>query len=213
MKKLIIFDMDGIIFKHSNFWLELHKAYGTYKEGIKLTTKYVKTDYQKLVNEVVGRLWKEKPAKVYFNLINKSRYITGAKTTFKKLKEKKYKIGIVSSGPSHLAQRLKEECNIDYYFTNELLIKKGKIVGSTDIKYWPIRYGSKKDPLKEICNVSNTKLEDTITIVHDENDIEMAKESGYTIGFYPVSKELEKHCDIIINTGKPDLRKILKYLN
>ena len=62
--------MDGVIFEHRNFWLELHKAYGTYKEGIELTKKYLATDYQKLVDEVIGRVWKNKPAQYYFDLVN-----------------------------------------------------------------------------------------------------------------------------------------------
>jgi len=42
MGKLIVFDMDGIIFEHINFWLELHKAYGTHEEGAKLTKNWLR---------------------------------------------------------------------------------------------------------------------------------------------------------------------------
>ena len=41
--------MDGVIFEHFNFWMELHQAYGTYQEGLELTKKYGPTNYQKLV--------------------------------------------------------------------------------------------------------------------------------------------------------------------
>lgn len=212
MRKLIVFDMDGIIFEHFNFWLELHKAYGTYEEGVKLTKKYLTTDYQKLVNEVIGRLWKDKPAKKYFDLVNSINYIKGAKETLKELKKRDYKIGVISSGPSDLAERVKKECGVDYSFTNKLLIRKGKIAGNEDIKYWPIRYGSKRDPLKEICRLSNTKPEDVIVVVHEDNDIEMAEEAKFAIAFYPTSEGLVKHCEKVIRDGKPDLRKILKYI-
>ena len=33
MPTLICFDMDGVIFEHRNFWLELHKVFGTLEEG------------------------------------------------------------------------------------------------------------------------------------------------------------------------------------
>ncbi|MFH1209271.1 MAG: HAD hydrolase-like protein [archaeon] len=209
MKKLIVFDMDGIIFEHFNFWLELHKAYNTYEEGIILTKKYLKTDYQKLVDEVIGRLWKGKSSSIYFDLIKKANYVKGAKETLKELKNKGYKIGIVSSGPSDLAERAKKECKIDYYFTNKLLIKNGKITGSKDIKYWPIRHGSKKDPLKEICKLSNTKIKDSIVVIHEDSDLEMAQEAGFVIGFNP-SKEIKTYCKVIIKGD--DLREILKYV-
>ena len=67
--KLIAFDMDGVLFKVHNFWMELHKAFGTYKQGRKLTDKYLLTDYDKLVKEVVESLWKGKDATAYFKLI------------------------------------------------------------------------------------------------------------------------------------------------
>lgn len=31
--KLICFDMDGVIFKDVNFWMELHKAFDTLEKG------------------------------------------------------------------------------------------------------------------------------------------------------------------------------------
>jgi len=208
MKKLIVFDMDGIIFKSFNFWLELHKAYDTYEEGLELTTRYLTTDYQKLVDEVIGRLWKGKPAKIYFDLIKKAEYVKGAKETLKELKNKGYKLGIVSSGPSGLAERVKKECKIDYYFTNNLFLKNGKVAGSKDIKHWIIRQGSKKDPLKEICKLSNTKIKDSIVVVHEDNDIEMAQEAGFVIGFNP-SKEIIKYCNVIVKSE--NLFEIIKY--
>ena len=73
--KLIAFDMDGVIFKHHNFWMELHRELGTLEEGTALTRQYVKTDYPRLVREVIGRLWAGKPAKPYFDLINKHQYV------------------------------------------------------------------------------------------------------------------------------------------
>jgi phosphoserine phosphatase len=208
MNKLIVFDMDGIIFESFNFWLELHKAYDTYEEGIELTTRYLTTDYQRLVDEVIGRLWKGKPAKTYFDLIKKAKYVKGAKETLKELKNKGYKLGIVSSGPSGLAGRVKKECKIDYYFANNLLIKNGKVAGSKDIKHWVIRHGSKRDPLKEICKLTNTKVKESIVVVHGDNDVELAQEGGFVIGFNP-SKEIKKYCKAI--TKGNDLREILKY--
>ena len=67
--KLISLDMDGVVFKDTNFWLELHKVLGTLEEGTKLTKKYLKTDYEKLKNEVIGRLWKGKDATEYYKLV------------------------------------------------------------------------------------------------------------------------------------------------
>ena len=79
MIKLVAFDMDGVIFKHFNFWLELHKISGIYEKGKELTEKYKKNNYEKLVDEVVHKLWKGKSAKPYFDLVKKSRISSKSK--------------------------------------------------------------------------------------------------------------------------------------
>jgi len=210
MTKLIVFDMDGMIFEHFNFWLELHKVFGTYGEGIELTKKYLKTDYKKLVEEVIGRLWKDKPASVYFDLVKKIRYNRGVKETIAELKKKEYKIAIISSGPSDLAERAQKELGVDYIYTNKLLIEKNKIAGSRDMRYWPVRERNKATILRRLCEQHNLFLKDVIVVVHEENDIKMARSAGLTIAFNPTSKELEKYCNVIVR-GKT-LKEILNYI-
>jgi phosphoserine phosphatase len=208
MGKLIVFDMDGIIFEHINFWLELHKLYGTYGEGAELTKKYLKTDYKKLVEEVIGRLWKNKPAEIYFDLVSKIKYKAGIRELIFELKKRGYKIAIISSGPSDLAKRAKKEIGIDYFYTNKLLIKNKEVAGSKDLKYWRVRDNNKQGALREFCRMHNLFLKDVIAVVHGENDVPMAKSAGFSIAFNPESKELEKYCNSIIK-GK-DIREILK---
>lgn len=204
MTKLIIFDMDGVIFEHVNFWIELHKAYGTLEEGAELTKRYLKTNYQKLVDEVIGRLWKGKPAKPYFDLINKIDYKPKVKETIAKLKELDYKIALISSGPSDLAERAKNELDIDYIYTNKLVIKDDKVLGTTDIKHWPLRFGNKAKVLRKICEDNNIDFKDCIVVAHDDNDVKMARVAGFSIAFKPEDEELKKYCNIIIEKGDID---------
>jgi phosphoserine phosphatase len=203
--------MDVMIFEHFNFWLELHKVYGTYEEGLELTKKYLKTDYKRLVEEVIGRLWKDKPAPVYFDLIKRIRYLPGVKETISELKKRGYKIAIISSGPSDLAERAKKELGIDYAYTNKLLIKNNNIAGSKEMKYWPVRDDNKQEALREFSREHSLFLKDVIVVAHGENDISMAKSAGFVVAFNPESKELEKYSNIIIK-GK-DLREILKVID
>jgi phosphoserine phosphatase len=201
--------MDGVIFEHFNFWFKLHKIYGTFGEGKKLTELYVKTNYKKLVEEVIGRLWKGKPKKDYMKLVKSIRYVKGAKETLQELKKRGYKIAIISSGPSDLAERAKKEAGIDYIYTNKLVFRNGKVLGTTEMKYWPIRQANKQVILRELCEKYLIDYKDCIVVVHEDNDIKMAKTAGIAIGFNPTSKELEKYCKFIIALTKlfPFLKK------
>ena len=204
--KLIVFDMDGVIFEKINFWMTLHKAYGTYKEGKKLTEKYLKTNYAKLVDEVVGRLWKGKDAKPYHDLIKKAKYVKGAKQLFKELHKKGYKIAVISSGPIDLALRAKKDLGIDYIHTNKLVIKNGRITGDF---IWPIGSDRKQVILRRLCDENNVFYKDCIVVVHADNDIKMAKTGGFTIGFNPRG-EVKKYCNVIIR--KKDLKEVIKHI-
>ena len=74
----------------------------------------------KLVEEVIGRLWKGKPESKFMKLINSIKYIDGAKELFKWLKKRGYKIAIISSAPKQLAQRAQKELGVDYISVGEL---------------------------------------------------------------------------------------------
>mgnify|MGYP003968827951 CR=1 FL=1 len=199
--------MDGVIFEHSNFWMELHKKYNTHEQGVELTKKYLKTDYAKLVEEVVGKLWKDKPEAPFLELVNSIQYIDGAKELFKFLKQNNYKTAIISTGEKKLAQRAQKDLDIDYIYTNQLLFKDGKTTGEFD---WPLAADRKAVVLKKLCFEHNLDLKDCIVVVHDHADIGMAKIAGLTIGLCPDDPELEKYCNEIIN--KKDLREIISLL-
>jgi phosphoserine phosphatase len=188
--------------------MELHKAYGTFEEGLELTKKYVKTDYEKLVKEVIGRLWKNKPADVYFRMVNEAEYVPGAVETLKALKSRGYKTAIVTSGPSDLAKRAQKELGIDYIYSNHLETENGKITGSIDMKNWPLRYGNKGEIMRKLCDEHNIDYKDCIVVCNEDNDIKMARTAGFAIAFCPVDDEIKKYCNLIID--KRDLTLILK---
>lgn len=209
MIKLVAFDMNGVIFKHFNFWLELHKILGTYEKGKELTDKYKKDNYEKLVEEVVHKLWKNKSAKPYFDLIKEAEYLPGVKETFYGLKKRKIKTAIISSGPKDLALRAKKELGIDFIFTNELVIKNNIIIGEFK---WPVADGlnEKAEILRKLCKKLDISLEEVAYVGDHHNDIGTFKIVGLAIAFNCEDGEVKKYAKISID--KKDLREILKYV-
>lgn len=139
--KLVCFDMDGVIFKDVNFWMELHGAFGTMKQGKELTEKYLHTDYDKLVEEVVGKLWKGRDAAPYYNLINSLEYLPGVRETFTHLKQRGYLTAIISASSIDAARRAQKDFGVDYIFANELIIRNNRVTGEF---IWPIGAGKER---------------------------------------------------------------------
>src|SRR3989344_6957540 len=127
--KLICFDMDGVIFKDINFWIELHKKFGTLEKGIELTKKYLHSNFDKLVEEVVVKLWKGKDAKPYYDLVNSMKYHQGVKETFNYIKQRGYITAIISASSIDVARRVQRDYGVNHIFANELVIRNGKVAG------------------------------------------------------------------------------------
>ena len=140
--------MDGVIFQGKNFWRKVHQAFNTLKKGIALEKKYLHTNYEKLVDEVVNKLWKGKPISLIEKEVKKIKYVKGVKETIKELKKIGYKIAIITSSEKHLAQRAKEELGLDYIYYNELVIKNGKLTGEFKPQ---VKRASKQLVLKKLC--------------------------------------------------------------
>lgn len=207
--KLICFDMDGVIFKDANFWLELHKKFGTLEQGKILTEKYLHSDYHKLVEEVVVKLWKGKGAGPYYGLVKSLKYLPGVKKTFKKIKKKGYITAIISGSALDCARRVQEDFGVDYIFANELIIKNNKVSGEF---IWPIGAGKEKKAkiIRDLCRDLGISPKEVIYIGDSDKDIEAFKKVGISIAFNSSSEKLKNVATHIVNTH--NLSHCLKYI-
>lgn len=207
--KLVCFDMDGVIFKDINFWMELHKKFGTLEQGIELTKKYLHTDYDRLVEEVVVKLWKGKDAKPYYDLVNSIEYLPGVKETFNHLKTRGYMTAIISASSIDVARRVQKDYGIDHIFANELVIRDGKVAGEF---IWPIGAGKEKKAqiIRDLCSNHSISPKDVIYVGDSDTDIEAFKEVGISIAFNSSSEELKKVAKYAVDTH--NLADVIKYI-
>lgn len=207
--KLICFDMDGVIFHDENFWLNLHKAFGTYEEGKAATEKYLHTDYNKLVEVVVKNLWKGKDAKPYYDLVNSIEYLPGVKKTFDYIKKKGYITAIISASSIDVARRVQKDYGVDHIYANELVIKDGKVSGEF---LWPIGAGKheKAKIILNLCKDMKIDPKECIYIGDSDTDIEACEAVGMSIAFNSTSEKLKKTATHIVDSK--NLSDVLKYI-
>ncbi len=209
MTRLVCFDMDGVLFEHRNFWMELHRSFGTEKEGQILTEKFLHRDYARLVEEVVARLWKGKDARPFFRLVESISYLPGVQAVFQEVKKRGWLTAIISSGSMHLARRAQHDLGVDFIYANDLVIKDGKVSGEF---LWPIGSGREKkaEIIKHLCADLGFSLQDVIYVGDDLTDLEAFKLVGRSIAFNSRSSELKKAATYVVEDH--DLRKVLPFL-
>ena len=207
-KRLVCFDMDGVIFRERNFWMELHKAYGTLEQGKVLTEKYLHSDYDRLVEEVVVKLWKGKESKIYFDLVESVQYLPGVKETFDYVKSKELKTAIVSASSIDVVRRVQRDYGIDFIFGNELVIRDGVVSG--DFK-WPVGAGREKkaDIIKGLCSKIGISSDDVIYVGDSDADVDAFREVGLSIAFNSNSVALKRVATHVVDSN--DLSDVLKY--
>ncbi len=199
--------MDGVILENQYFWMEAHKVFGTYEQGKVLTEKYLHSDYDRLVEEVVVKLWKGKEAKPYYDLVNKSvKYLPGVKEVFKFIKEQGWITAIITGNSIDVARKVQHDLGIDHIYGNELVIKDGKVAGEF---LWPIGEGLDKKPeiVKHLCEDLDIDPKEVTYIGDDKNDLKCFQLVGKSIAFNCKLEELKKEATHVVDSK--DLSDIL----
>lgn len=215
MVKLICLDMDGVLTQEKNFWFKLHDAYGTYNEGRIITKKYLHTDYNMLIKELVGRLWKDKDENTFLQTVDQIQLMPGIEEFFAKLDELQDHSGkplpraIISSGPRELAKRIADLYGADYIFANQLVFEDGKVSGDFN---WPVGAGTyaKAKIIEELCSELNIDPKDVLYVGDSPSDVVPFKLVGTSIAFNNPPRELVAVATYVIATK--DLRHVIPLL-
>lgn len=227
-KKLIFFDMEGVIFRKAvkftkgntapSAWTLLSQHLGSkaFEEEEKTKEKWTNGEYHSYVE------WMEDTIKIhkkygldrafFEKVMNSVEYHEGALELFKELKKMSYRTALISGGFKAQADRAQKDFKIDHAFAacEYFWDKNGKLI------YWnllPCDYEGKVDFMKLIMKEHGLKPEECIFVGDGKNDIPFAKAVGLSIAFN-AAKELQEVCTHSINQpeGKENLMEILKYI-
>ena len=198
---LAIFDTEGVLID-GEFLPELAKVVGKEEEIWKITKKGISGEIEwekgliERINELKGVSYDD-CKRVSDNM----PIMEGAKETFDELRRLGFKTLTVSGGPDILIDRIKEELQIDYAFSNKLIFGDEKLQGVDVI------VGSDKTiPIKDTIKMMKKQKEDIVITVDGANDIKLFDVAGLRISFNGTELINEKS-DSIVN--KKDLREII----
>lgn len=207
----VVFDADGVLIdNHIGGFKDILVLFGKEKEVQRIDAEYQKRKH-------LGPWGLEELASLYKDfsrdilLRTASRYclahlMVGAKETVGALKEKKIKVGVISSNPRFLMEILADILFLDFFDGNELEfqnnIATGKIIKKVD-----------RNTKAEILKIRMKKYHITqkhVAVVGDSiTDLPMAECAELFIAFN-AKPEVKERADVIIK--KKDLREILPYL-
>ena len=198
---LAIFDTEGVLID-GEFLPELAKVVGKEEEIWEITKKGISGEIEwekgliERINELKGVSYDDCK-----RVSDDMPIMEGAKETFDELRKLGFKTLTVSGGPDILINRIKEELQIDYAFSNKLIFGEEKLQGVDVI------VGSDKTiPIKDTIEMMKKQKEDIVITVDGANDIKLFDLAGLRISFNGTELINEKS-DSIVN--KKDLREII----
>ncbi len=201
---LICFDVDGTLVSHPTgmvIWEVLNLKFGGSTEINRLRYEMYcqgKLSYERWVQLDVGG-WIDRGAtrEGIVDAIREFSLFDGARETVHALKDRGYKLSVISGTLNVLLDTLFPDHPFDEVFTNKVFFDDtGKLVS-----WEATRFDShgKPDALRDIAGRNNIPLERTAFVGDGENDVPLLGVVGYLVAFRPKSRNLAEGADYVIN--------------
>ncbi len=205
--KLVVFDVDGTLM-NAHSWQFLHEALGTWNKGQRYFEMFFggRITYEEWAR-LDASLWRSLPLERVKQIINTMPYTYGAKETISILREKGFRVFLLSAGLSLVTERINEETGVDGYLANDLIVRNGFLTGNVKVN---VSFYNKDKVLRKMLPMWNLKMEDCISVGDDPTLIPLFEKVGLSIAFNPVDEDVERHADVVVKSK--DLRRILPYI-
>jgi len=202
---LAIFDVEGVLYDAEYLPLLAEKV-NKEKQIWEITKKGIegKIDWVKGLKERV-HLLRGIEYDTCVEVANSLPIMTGAKEACLALKDAGWKIMAVSGGFTIITDRLKEELDLDFVYSNELVFKDDKL----DDVIVNVDADKAKAAINKI-NEWDEKKENIITIVDGANDVKLFDITGFGIAFR--AQDLVKDL-ATVTLDEKDLSKIVGLIN
>ncbi len=195
-KRLVCMDVDSTFVK-GEFIDELAELAGCKEKVAEITARAMRgeLDFKQALAERV-KLLEGLSLERAMTLMDKVELTPGADRFVEALRGLGFRIGLVSGGFTVFVDELKRRYGLDFAFANELEIRDGKLTGR--VRGTVVDGERKAQILKDMAQVYNCRLEQTVAIGDGANDIYMLQTAGLGIAFRAKPK-LQEVADMSLN--------------
>lgn len=189
--KLVIFDLDGTLTKERSIWEYIHirlgKWYG-FAEEYQKQFLAGKISYEEFC-ERDAQVWKGMRVEELLDIVKTVPFHSGVDELLSFLKQKGFKLSMVSSGLSLLTDWVHDKYGFDYSVSNDLLHENGILTGKVKIQVY---YDKKAEWVEKILKQFEVIPKETIAIGDSKGDVNMFKMVGFSIAFNSSCRDLDQ---------------------
>lgn len=204
---LLVMDVDSTLIQEEVIDL-LGEEAGIGEQIAQITEKAMRgeIDFEGALRERVSLL-KGLPTTVFDKVLYRVHFTPGAEKLIHDLKEKGFKIGIVSGGFHEIVDILAEQVGLDYVQANRLEVENGILTGQVVGEI--VTKDVKKNNLLKWAKENDVGIENTVAMGDGANDLPMIEVAGVGIAFNakPIVREQAPY-----QINEPDLYKAMKII-
>jgi phosphoserine phosphatase len=213
LSRLAAFDMDGTLI-HGRFVFALADRFGVSDKVRSIQTRTPMAGHEQ--TRAIAALFAGLTKKDLESAIGSIPFTKNCEHTIATLKDRGYKIGIISDSYTLAAGFVADRLQLDFVTANKLEILNGRITGNVEMPLGWDRIGCyckisvcKRYHLEKIAYHFCVPIENTLAVGDTKSDICMIQRAGVGVAFMPKDKEIRKASDKIVS--EPDLLKVLEF--
>ncbi|MGP3668003.1 MAG: HAD family hydrolase [Candidatus Bathyarchaeota archaeon] len=215
MSRLVAFDMDGTLLNGRVIYTIGRKL--GFTSEIEKIAKSSKIPYER--SRKIAKLLRGLTVYEFTEIVKAIPLMKGAAETVKLLRDKNYKVGIISDSYTLATEIVARRLKMDFHVANMLEVKSGVITGFLKmpmgwekIDCYCKQSVCKRYHLISLAKEYNLNLSKTVAIGDSIADLCMLESAGIGILFNPKDNNIPKNVVSYVIQGK-DLQAILDYLN
>lgn len=211
-KKLVIFDMDGVLTQHPSSWKYVHDRIGVDNEKNYELFKSRKISYDQFLESDV-KLWTGRYDKLterdVRKLLDEIPLRENLKESMETLRQKGALLCIISGGISWLSDRINQVFKFDLTLSNSIRTDgNGVILPMGDTMVNPLEKGAVLERVQHDLSVT---AEDTVSVGDSVQDIPMFRRSQFSVGFNPLDEQVSGSSTVSLRSNNLlDLAEIIE---
>jgi phosphoserine phosphatase len=213
VSNLAAFDMDGTLIQGRLVFALADKFDLSYKVR-SIQSHRLKSGHEQ--TKAIAELFAGLTRKDLESAIASIPFTQHCERTISALKDRGYKVGIISDSYTIAAGLVADRLNLDFVMANKLQILNGKITGKVDMPLGWDRIGCyckisvcKRYHLEKSAQQFSVPIKNTLAVGDTKSDICMIQRAGVGVAFMPKDEEITKATDKIVS--EPDLLKVLEF--
>ena len=213
MSRLAAFDMDGTLIQ-GRIVFALAGMFGL-TDKVKAIQSGAKAGYEQ--TRAIASLFAGLTKKDLKAAIESIPLTKNCERTVAALRDRNYKIGIISDSYTEVVSSIAERLQLDFIAANELEMESDRITGKVKMPLGWDRIGCfckisvcKRYHLEKFARQFEIPIENTLAVGDTKSDICMIKRAGVGVAFMPKDKEIAKASQKIVQDS--DLLRILEFV-